>query len=573
MDEMRYQLDLLKAMNQKLGDAERMYRLICDTSNSAFLYFSFRTGHIKMLGMWDKYFDFAVNDIKDLAKLYDAVEDKYVMQLRDTLFIEKRRLLSDSVQCCMKNNRSWFEFETDVCYDENGEPTDKIIRIKDVTKFRIQNDELTYMAYYDSLTGLYNRNYFVRLLGEYVRRAEEENAIISVMFIDMDDFRKINDGMGILIGDELVQQMGEFLNTFSEEKVIACHINSDIYCLASYDPKGNRSVEYIARAIRERVSKGFLLSNGQELNITVSIGVAEYPEAAQNALELINCAEIVMFKAKHSGKNSIQYFDAPILNEFIQNVTLENELKNAVYSHNFEMYYQPQYFAGNKRLRGVEALIRWRYKDGKMISPAVFIPIAEKNGTIVSIGNWVIEESVRHYAEWKRKYGYPMILSINISAIQYKREDFVSQVLSILNKYEVAPNEIELEITESVLIDDLSEVKDKLYLLREYGIKVSLDDFGTGFSSLSYLKGLPIDTLKIDKSFIDNVVEDDSSRIITEAMVSMVSKLGFETIAEGVETKEQYDYLCDIGCDAIQGYLLGRPGPVSEIDNLLIHLL
>ena len=196
MDEMRYQLDLLKAKNQKLGDAERMYRLICDTSNSAFLYLSFKTGQIKMLGMWDNYFDFNVTDIKDLSKLYDAVADKYVMQLRDTLFIEKRRLISDSVQCCMKNSRSWFEFETDVCYDEDGEPTDKIIRIKDVTKFRIQNDELTYMAYYDSLTGLYNRNYFVRLLGEFVRRAEDENAIISVMFIDMDDFRKINDGMG-----------------------------------------------------------------------------------------------------------------------------------------------------------------------------------------------------------------------------------------------------------------------------------------------------------------------------------------------------------------------------------------
>lgn len=573
MDEMRYQLDLLKAVNQKLSDAERMYRLICDTSNNAFLFYSYRTGQVKMLGSWDKFFDFSVKDIKDFAKIYDAVEDKYILPLRDTLFIEKRRLLSDSTQCCIRNSKSWFEFETDVCYDENGEPTDKIIRIRDVTKFRIQNDELTYMAYYDTLTGLYNRNYFVRILGNFVRRAEEENAIISVMFVDMDDFRRINDGMGILIGDELVQQMGQFLNTFSEENVIVCHINSDIYCIAIYDPCGTRSVEHIHRAIRERMKEGFLLSNGQELNITVSIGVAEYPEAAKNALELINCAEIVMFKAKHSGKDTIQYFDAPILNEFIQSVTIENKLKNAVYSQNFEMYFQPQYYAENKRLRGVEALIRWRDDDGKMISPAVFIPIAEKNGTIVSIGNWVIEESVRHFAEWKRKYGYPMILSINISAIQYKREDFVSQVLHILKKYDVSPREIELEITESVLIDDLSGVKDKLFLLREYGIRVSLDDFGTGFSSLSYLKGLPIDTLKIDKSFIDNVVEDDSSRIITESMISMVGKLGFETVAEGVETQEQYEYLRDIGCDTIQGYLLGHPEPVSEIEKMLIHLL
>ena len=166
-----------------------------------------------------------------------------------------------------------------------------------------------------------------------------------------------------------------------------------------------------------------------------------------------------------------------------------------------------------------------------------------------------------------------MILSINISAIQYKKEDFVSRVLHVLKKYEVSPREIELEITESFLIDDMSDVKDKLYILQEYGIRVSLDDFGTGFSSLSYLKGLPIDTLKIDKTFIDNVVEDDSSRIITESMISMVNKLGFETVAEGVETKGQYEYLRDIGCDVIQGYLLGRPMPSEEIEKLLIHLL
>lgn len=573
MDETRYQLDLLKAMNQKLGDAERMYRLICDTSNNAFLYYSYRTGQIRTLGVWDKFFDFSIRDIKDLTKLYDVVDEKYILPLRDTFFIEKQKLLSDSIQCSMKDSRTWMEFETDVCYDENGEPTDKIIRIRDVTKFKLQNEELTYMAYYDSLTGLYNRNYFVRILGDYVRRAEENHALVSVMFLDMDDFRKINDGMGILIGDELVQQIGQFLDTFSDENVSVCHLNSDTYCIAIYDPCGSRSVEHIHQTIRDRVKRGFLLSGGQELKVTFSVGVAEYPEAAQNALELINCAEIVMFKAKHSGKDMIQYFDAPILNEFLQNVTIENKLKEAVFNENFILYFQPQYYVETKRLRGVEALIRWRDENGKMISPVVFIPIAEKNGTIVPIGNWVIEESVRTFTEWRRKFGYPLILSINISAIQYRREDFVDQVLNILKKYEVSPKEIELEITESVLIDDLAQVKDKLHLLQEYGIRVSLDDFGTGFSSLSYLKGLPIDTLKIDKSFIDSVVEDDSSRIITESVVSMVGKLGFETIAEGVESSEQYEYLKDIGCDVIQGYLLGRPMPAQEIEDLLIQLL
>ena len=573
MDEVRYQLDLLKAMNQKLGDAERMYRLICDTSNSAFLYYSFRTGQIRMLGVWDRFFDFSVKDIKDFVKIYDILEDKYVLVLRDTLFIEKKKLLSDSVQCCEKGGKVWLEFQTDICYDENEQPTDKIIRIRDITKFKNQNDELTYMAYYDSLTGLYNRNYFVRILGNFVDRAREESAVISVMFLDLDDFRKINDSMGILIGDELVQQVGQFLNTFSNENVIVCHMNSDIYCMAIYNPCGLCSVEHIHQSIRDRVKQGFRLSSGQELKITVSIGVAEYPEAAQNALELINCAEIVMFKAKNHGKDSIQYFDAPILNDFLQSVSIENKLKSAVYNQNFILYFQPQYYADSKRLRGVEALIRWRDEDGSMISPAVFIPIAEKNGTIIPIGNWVLEDSIRHFKEWKRKYGYSMTLSINISVIQYKRDDFVNQVLQLIKKYEINPRDIELEITESVLIDNLAEVKDKLQILREYGIRISLDDFGTGFSSLSYLKGLPIDTLKIDKSFIDTVVEDVPSRIITESVVSMVRKLGYETIAEGVETEPQYEYLKGIGCDVIQGYLLGRPEPAETIELLLAHTI
>ena len=208
-----------------------------------------------------------------------------------------------------------------------------------------------------------------------------------------------------------------------------------------------------------------------------------------------------------------------------------------------------------------------------MISPAVFIPIAEKNGAIIPIGKWVIEESIRHYAEWKRKYRIPMVMSINISAIQYKRKDFVTKLLEILKKYEVKPNEIELEITESILIEDFAEVKDKLLLLRDYGLKISLDDFGTGFSSLSYLNGLPIDTLKIDKSFIDKVGKDESTRIITESIIAMVNKLGYESVAEGVETEDQFAYLKRIGCDIIQGYLLGKPMPADEIEQMLVKML
>lgn len=572
MEEFKYQIDLLNAMNQKLSKDEKMLRLICETSNSAFLYYNYDEDKVQTLANWDHFFDFTITDMHDLNRLYDCVVEQYVIPLEEILFIEKKGLKSQAIDVKLKDRRICIEVEVNVVYDALGNATDKIIRFKDVTKFNSQNDELAYLAYYDILTGLYNRNYFVRLLGEYLRRAEEENGTVAVMFLDFDDFRRINDGMGIIVGDELVQLFGQYLSGLMGDNIIISHFNSDIFCIGIYDPCGTSSVEMIYKTISERLKKPFKLSNGQEIFFTVTVGVAEYPEAASKTLELINCAEIVMFKAKSMGKDKVLYYNGTILDDFLKNVKIENKLKDAVFQRSFTMYYQPQFRTNDKVLRGVEALIRWKDDNGKMISPAVFIPIAEKSGAIVPIGIWVIEESLRAFAEWKRKYHYPMVMSLNISAIQYRQPDFIDNVLMLMEKYDVSPSEIELEITESILIDDFAEITEKLVLLRNIGIKISLDDFGTGYSSLSYLKGLPIDTLKIDKSFIDTVTSDENTRIITESIIYMVKKLGYETIAEGVETEEQFRYLNEIDCDNIQGYFLGKPMPSEKIENLLADM-
>lgn len=500
------------------------------------------------------------------------MEDKYVLPFRKLLYLEDLKENSGSDILKLTDGSTWVECEVNVIYDYAHMPTDKIIRFKNISKLKNQNDELTYMAYYDVMTGLYNRNYFVRLLADFVRRAEEENTVVSVMFIDVDDFSKINDGFGLAVGDEVVQQFGQFLQEFSSEHVLVSHFNADLYCIGIFEPMGKYSVENIYQAVRERTKLPFWLSNGQDVDISVSVGVAEFPEAAQNTLELINCAEIVMFKAKKRGKDSMQYFDASILKDFLHNVAIETKLKEAVFAQNFTMNFQPQYFTENGKLRGMEALIRWRDNDGRMISPAVFIPIAEKNGTIVPIGAWVVDESIRIFSQWKKDYRIPMILSLNISAIQYNRDDFVDMILNCLKKYDLDPNFLELEITESVFIENFHDVTEKLRLLREYGIKVSLDDFGTGYSSLSYLKKLPIDTLKIDKSFIDTITMDENTRVIADSVVNMAKRLGYETIAEGVEDQDQFNYLKKIGCDCIQGFFLGRPSTSEEIERLLLRI-
>lgn len=569
MNELHYQLDLLKAMNQKLAEKEKMYSRIFEVTESAFIYQSFENDLVATLGQWNKFFDFKVREPRDLSRILDLVEEAHVPELKNVLFLERQGETSAQTDCQLKATKGWLQFRAFVIYTNDGKPVNKVIYILNVTKAKIQNEELNYMAYYDGLTGLYNRNYFVRLLTEYIKTAREKNAVVSVMFIDIDDFRKVNDGLGIMVGDELVQQFGFFLKEICGDDMIACHLHSDAFCLAVYDSSGARSVDAIYRTIQQRVKDPFYISSGQEITVTVSVGVAEYPEAAESALELMNCAELVVFKCKKQGKNVLQYFAPPILENFLNSIELENKLKKAVYNNDFHMFYQPQYYAGNRRLRGVEALIRWKDDDAQMISPATFIPVAEKNGSIITIGKWVVEESIKQYAAWRKQFGFPFIMSINISALQYKREDFVDSIVGILNQYHVKPAEVELEITESVLIDDFGAVYEKLKILRNYGIRISLDDFGTGFSSLSYLKKLPIDTLKIDKSFIDTVMTDSATRVITEAIINMVKSLGFESIAEGVEEEQQYNYLHAIGCDVIQGYLFGKPLSPEELETVL----
>ncbi len=560
---------LLESENRRLRQDEKMFRLLCETSNSAFIYYNYREDRVRTIANWDYFFDFSIANIKDFSRLYDKVEEKYAILLREGLFIENHNRDRESFEIELKEKNLCVEVEVNIVYDTDRKPTDKIIRFKDVTKINAQKDELTYMAYYDILTGLYNRNCFVRILGELLRKATREMRTVAVMFVDFDDFRRVNDGMGIIAGDEVIQLFGQYLSGLMSDQVVISHFSTDIYCIAIYDPCGARSVETIYQVIRERLKTPFRLTDGQEVTMTVSVGVSEYPEAASGTLELINCAEIVMFKAKSKGKDAIQYFDGAILEDFLQTVNIQTMLREVVFEQNFTMNYQPQYYAEDKRLRGVEALIRWKDDEGDSISPAVFIPIAEKNGTIVPIGNWVIEKSVQTYAHWRDTYHYPMLLSLNVSAVQCKQKDFIESLLQIIQKYDVSPEEIELEITETILIEDFGYISGRLTRLRETGVKISLDDFGTGFSSLSYLKGLPIDTLKIDKSFVDTMLTDNNTKIIIESIIYMVKRLGYETIAEGVETEEQFAYLKDLSCDIIQGYYLGRPMPDEGIEELL----
>lgn len=569
MNELQYQVDLMNAMNEKLKNDQKMMKMIIETSTSAFVYYNYERDETHVLGDWESYFDFSLRRISDLQRAIEYVDEEYREEFSRCINLERQGLERAVVTARLIDTHRWVECEASMIYDSDHKPADKVVRFKDVTVVNDKNEELKYMAYYDGMTGLYNRNYFISCLTEFISRAREQQREVAVMFVDIDDFKNINDGMGLIIGDELMMNFGQFLAEFATDNVIVSHFTGDMYCLAIYDPCGQTSVEYIYNMIRNRTRQPFLTSDGRELNIKITAGVAMYPDASENVLELINYSEIVMLRAKRDGKDSIQYFDTELLSEFMDNLSIENKLRDAVYDMRFEMYFQPQYEAASGNLRGVEALIRWKDPEEGMISPSQFIPLAEKNGTIVPIGQWVIEDSIRTYMQWRQEYKKPFILSINISAIQYRREDFVRKLIDTIEKYGMNPSDLELEITETALIDNYKDVTEKLKLLRDYGIRISMDDFGTGYSSLSYLKSLPIDTLKIDKTFVDTVLEDDNSNIIMESIMGMVKRLGLETVAEGVETEEQLEYLKSINCDSVQGYLTGRPQTEQDIEKIL----
>ncbi|MCR5655768.1 MAG: bifunctional diguanylate cyclase/phosphodiesterase [Lachnospiraceae bacterium] len=569
MEDLQFQLDMMRALNQQLDGKEKMYQLVFSTSKNAFIYIDFVLKSVQTLGHFNDFFDFSVNTLDDMKKFTDIIEENRKEDFRKILRLEETGEENLRREFFLPDNKRWVEFDATVMYDRE-KPVKKIIRIQDITKEKAQNEELRYMAYYDMLTGLYNRNYFASVLGEWLRSAAETKQTIAVLCVDIDNFKKINDGLGLVAGDEMIQQFGLFLKEFMDDQTIVAHVTDDTYYIAVRNAVGSHAPMEYFNKIQRRLQKPFKLVDGQEIFITVCVGVAEYPEAASNALELINCSEIVLFKAKSRGPNSIEHFETPIFEDFIHQVQVENKLKDAINLNQFVLYYQPQYDAKSKKMRGVEALIRWKDSEtGKLISPGMFIPIAEESGMIEPIGTWVLEEGIRVYAKWRETYNFDMVLSLNISAIQYRHPDFVQRLLDILEKYNVNPKDIELEITESVLIDDFEGVIKKLQTLKEYGIKISLDDFGTGFSSLSYLKELPIDTLKIDKSFVDTVIQDQSAQVIMESIISMGKRLGYETVAEGVETSEQFEYLKNIDCDNIQGYLLGKPMPGDQIEVLL----
>lgn len=551
-----------------------LYEFISSSSNEGFRYVNYETGYVIVSAKWREIF--GIEKGKELDEsgfseiLYSDDRGKFRDKIERILGKQER---SYEIEYRIGNGDRWILHSGTNRYDNEGMLVEKFSSFRDITQEKEKQLELEYMAYFDADTGVYNRNYFIKRLDKAVNKAIHGGYNrVQVMYLDIDNYNVINDSVGFEYGDELLIKFAKMLLQYSSHIVKIGRFSNDEFAIALYDASNENEIVDIYYDIVEKLSKPFLLSDGNEVYVNVSVGITSYPVGGLNATDLIKCADIAMYNVKRNGKNSMCIFEEAMLNKFLKNVKLEKQLKSAVENMNFVLYYQPQYYSARNELRGVEALIRWKISENEFVSPGDFIPMAEKNGCIVDIGEWVIKQAVEDFADWKMNYGYNGTMSINVSAVQLKDSNFSRILLKNVRDKEVLPSDIEIEITESILIEEFDKTIRILSELREKGFKISLDDFGTGYSSLSYLKNIPIDTLKIDKTFVDTILTDSSTGIITDAVIKMVKKLGLETIAEGVETKEQYDYLKKIDCDNIQGFLLGRPMDSSSMKELIKKL-
>ncbi|WP_159446197.1 putative bifunctional diguanylate cyclase/phosphodiesterase [Treponema porcinum] len=426
-----------------------------------------------------------------------------------------------------------------------------VVNIENITKEREHSKKLLDTAYIDILTGLYNRNKFLDDIADLTAQAQFNGTKLGLLLIDIDNMKIINDYNGHTAGDEVLKKSAEILNRFSKNIIKAYRFGGDEFLLAIKNCSSMDSITNVCDTVFESFNSEQIKFSG---------GIAVYPDDSEEPEDLLRFTDIAMRRAKKDGKNRITNFKPEMQRVFIQKLNMQAKMSAALLNSDFYLVYQPQFDIKTGDLRGFEALMRWHDKELGDIGPAIFIPLAEETGMILEIGDWVLNTAFCTLKNWQQKYSFKGIMSINISPMQLKQPNFIENIRNLLIKYNLNPDAVEIEITEGIMIENMNEAIEKLNSLKNIGLSISLDDFGTGYSSLSYLQVLPLNTLKIDKSFITGITEKNGIQAnITNSIITMVTKMGLQTIAEGVEKNEQLQILKEFNCHIVQGFLRGKP--------------
>ncbi len=445
----------------------------------------------------------------------------------------------------------------------------------DISDRKKSEADIAFMAYHDSLTRLPNRMQLVERLENELHRAKRHRYYGAVLFIDLDQFKNINDSLGHPVGDVVLMEVAARLQDTVRDEDLVARLGGDefVLVLTILDSELSKAVHKateVGEKIRACLNEPVIHDN-LELRVTCSIGAVMFPEEGLNVHELLRYADTAMYRVKEAGRNSIAFFNETMADQVKSQLLLEGELHRAVEEQQFELVYQAKVDVDTGRLTGAEALLRWNHPEKGMVSPGLFISSLESSGLIVDVGHWILEEACRKLQEWQELgvWRSGMQLSINISPRQFRRVEFVEEIKNTVNSFAINPAWLDIEITESLVIGNIADTAKTMQDLCDFGISFSLDDFGTGYSSISYLKRLPVSTLKIDQSFVRDIRVDRSDKVLVESMASMARLLGLKVVAEGVEEQEQLDLIREFGCDEYQGYFFSRPVRASEFLELL----
>jgi diguanylate cyclase (GGDEF)-like protein/PAS domain S-box-containing protein len=439
-----------------------------------------------------------------------------------------------------------------------------VVNYRDITQRKATEKQLEYQAYYDALTGLPNRLLFRDRVVNAIAQARRHRSGMAVLFLDLDHFKLVNDGLGHSVGDGLLSEVAARLQGSIRASDTISRLGGDEFTILLNDTSSTEAVFGVARKILHSLARRFRVDS-HELFITASIGISIFPTDGEDVETLLKCADSAMYRAKELGRNQAQLFTSSMNERYVRRLALEQTLHHAVDRDELEVYYQPIYERSRKRIVAVEALVRWNHPTRGLLEPGEFIPLAEETGLIVPIGHWVIGKALRQLREWHDAGQTGLRLAVNISAPQLHHPHFVDFVVETLTSNRLDPSLLDLEITEEVAVNNVMQSMQILREIKRHGVKIAIDDFGAGQSSLIYVKRFPIDSIKIDKTLLRDVAADETATAVVSYIINLAHTLKLEVVAEGVETEEQYAFLRLTGCDRVQGFLFGKPVPAASM--------
>lgn len=441
----------------------------------------------------------------------------------------------------------------------------------DMSAVRQLHAQLEAQAITDSLTGLLNRRGFYQALESALARVERNGKRMAVLYLDLDGFKRINDSLGHDAGDQVLRRVGEQLKTCMRPYDILARMGGDEFTALIDSLDHPEDAARVAEKLIELVSVRYRV-DGIDVTLGASVGIACFPECGQTVDGLLRAADIAMYEAKRAGRQQYRFFSPEMNGRARSRLMLEESLRNAIEQDDFVLVYQPQVYLATGRLRGFEALLRWEHRVAGTVAPNVFIPLLEETRLINRLGDWIFQQGVSQGVKWRERFGEDLVISLNVSPVQFGMPHLVEDLRRALEQRGLRPSQIEVEVTESALMQDLDITREQLRQLRELGVRVAIDDFGTGYSSLAYLRHFELDTLKIDRLFIANMLESPRDAAVVATIIDLGRHLGLEVIAEGVETAAQRDWLIEHGCSVMQGFLVAPGLPVAKAGEFPLQL-